>query len=302
MINIFDDINLGGVSELLSGTLHARPSSDKPSIRAIGFSAGQTSPIVEVTTSSGSEVFKISNAMIDLYADTRVNSGNLILQSHSTRVVSGHYVAPLISNAVLSGSINANSIRITSLAQATAMSDAVTLNQLNTSISGTLLYSLSSHPAEEIDELSTTALQVGGVTVNISNGDRITVDAVVGITNDSGNDRTYTYTFEVGTFTIDVTHPTLITSDTSNLAISRVQGSVSVAGAAKIGGALMVDGIQPTVANATATAYDPAWSYNIDSSNQTGSKTVALKVTSDADDARQMLTLFHLTLMKIRTA
>ena len=65
---------------------------------------------------------------------------NMDFGSLSSRIISGHIVAPLLQSAALSGSLDANMYRISELQYGTSIYDAVNVGQLNDSISGSLIH------------------------------------------------------------------------------------------------------------------------------------------------------------------
>lgn len=302
MINYYDNLNLGGTSELLSGArIHIRPSSDKVSLSAHAFSGAQTSPIVEVKTSTGSDIFKISNAMIDLYSDLRANTGsNIIMSAHSTRIVSGHYIAPLISNALLSGSLNANSTRITSLSPATAMTDAVTLNQTNTAVSGSLFFRCASS-AMTSNEIADTSevLLFSKVLSGIVAGDQIELELFGTIENDSSNPRLYTYTANLGTFSVSLGDSISTSPGASDQAILRLRAIFSIAGSASAGCIFMSERTDIIAINTPATIAESNRLFSTTASNLTGVKTASLGIYSDSFDTRQDFTLHSYSVRKL---
>lgn len=302
MINYYDNLNLNGTSELISGArIHIRPSSDKVSLSAHAFSGAQTSPIVEVKTSTGSDIFKISNSMIDLYADLRANSGsNLVMSSHSTRIISGHYIAPLISNALLSGSLNANSTRITSLSPATAMSDAVTLNQTNTAISGSLFFRGASSVMSATSIADTAeVVMFSKVISGIISGDQIELEMLGTINNSSSNPRLYSYTANLGSFAVQINDATTTADSPSNEAVLKLRAVFSIASASNAGCILMSDRTGIAAPNATVAVAESNRVFGTTSTNLTGVKTASLGIYSDSTDTRQDFTLHSYSVRKL---
>ena len=111
---------------------------DVISLEVRGFSVAQTSSIISVLDGNGSAVWKIlGSGILEVYKDTKTIAGaHHIYSNHATRIISGLYITPLINNAVLSGTTNANSTRITDLTAGTSARDAANVTQVNSAISG----------------------------------------------------------------------------------------------------------------------------------------------------------------------
>lgn len=131
MIPFYDHLNLLSTAQIISGAkISLTPISDVEILTIIP-TVSHTTDLVHVYNSSGQDLFRISNAMLDIYSDVQYNGNKTIsFMNSSTRIVSGLYVGPKLQNSVLSGALNASNFKINNLANGTSTGDAINLSQL----------------------------------------------------------------------------------------------------------------------------------------------------------------------------
>ena len=127
-------------SSFISGVLmlDIYPFDDRTALAIRMSSTSQTKDLVRIMDSGENPIWKITGSpIIEFYKDTNFKSGaNIVHNAHTTRIVSGLYVRPLLNTAILSGSLDANSTKINNLTAGSSALDAVNVDQMNTAVSG----------------------------------------------------------------------------------------------------------------------------------------------------------------------
>jgi hypothetical protein len=135
------DFDLNQTSKILGAAqIHAHPAYDDNALIIQGFNGG-SSAIARFLDGPGSVKSDFnSDGTWTHYSDHYMQMNAVSLNSHGVKLLSGHYVNPLLRDAILSGSFNGrNTVEIAGIINGTTAQSAATVSQLNNAVSGVTL-------------------------------------------------------------------------------------------------------------------------------------------------------------------
>lgn len=134
------DFDLNQTSKILDAAqIHAHPAYDDNAFIIQGFNGGSAA-IGRFLDGPGSVKSDFnSDGTWTHYSDHYMRMDAVSLNSHGVKLLSGHYVNPLLRDAILSGSFNGrNTVQLENLVDGLAAQSAATVRQANTIASGLL--------------------------------------------------------------------------------------------------------------------------------------------------------------------
>lgn len=147
---------------------------------------------------------------------------------------------------------------------------------------------------------STSVVNQASATNTVAAGDTFAFRMCGYILNNSGGARTYTVRITIGATTFDLVFDGTVAASASNLSYLEVDGEVAVISSSSIGCTLRVRRGAPAAAG-TAQSSVLAQDRNIvrtSTNNETGSKTIAIGILSNANTATQTFTRTRAEILK----